>query len=201
MLVVGLTGGIGTGKTTVANLFANHGVPIIDADQIAREVTQSDSPAFLDIMDHFNEPLLQEDGTLDRAKLRQIIFERPDERQWLENLLHPLILKAIQQQIKKLSALYCLVVIPLLLETGPYPFIDRILVVDTTEQTQLDRTRERDKASADLIATMIKSQVSRTDRQAKAHDLINNDGILDHLTPQIDKLHALYLSLAKNNRS
>lgn len=197
MLVIGLTGGIATGKSIVADLFAQIGTPVIDADRIARDVTTSDSPAFLDIMDHFEEPLIMEDGTLNRVRLRQIVFERPSERLWLENLLHPLILDTMQRQISKLDAPYVIAVIPLLLETGPHPFIHRILVVDATESAQRARITQRDKDHTNHIDAVLNAQINRNDRLAQADDVIMNDGELTHLLPQVEKLHQLYLSLAK----
>jgi dephospho-CoA kinase len=201
MLVVGLTGGIGSGKTTVANLFAKLGAPVIDADEQARLFTKPDSPVFMDIIDHFDEPLLQEDGTLDRSLLRQIIFAQPDQRHWLENLLHPLIIAAMEDKIRHTSYPYCILVIPLLLETGPYPFIDRILVIDTTVENQRKRVLERDKHAAELIQSIIDTQITREARQSLAHDLIQNDGVPSHLAPQVEKLHDLYLSLGKNENN
>lgn len=200
MLVIGLTGGIGSGKTTVAQLFAERNVSIIDADSIARIVTQPDKPAFLDIIDHFEEPLLLENGTLDRAKLRTIIFNHPEERRWLENLLHPLIRNEIQQQLKILSSPYCIIVIPLLFETGmeSYSFIQRILVVDTPEHLQIERTAKRDKSDKAHIEAILKSQASRDHRLTKAHDIIVNTGTLNELIPQVQQLHEMYLNICKN---
>src|SRR3990167_4504947 len=132
MLVIGLTGGIGSGKSTVADRFAEHGAPIIDTDIIAREVTEPNQPALEQIKSHFGAAIIATDGTLDRKKLRDYIFEHPHERLWLEKLLHPLILAQVKHLIQTTrSAPYCIVVIPLLAESKPFPFIHRILVVDT----------------------------------------------------------------------
>jgi dephospho-CoA kinase len=137
MLVVGLTGGIGSGKSTVANMFAALGVSVIDADVISREITQSGKPAFNSIIKHFGERLILPDGKLDRSQLRDIIFEDPKQRLWLENLTHPLIRDEMSRQIKNITAPYCIAVIPLLLEVEFYSFINRILVVDASEQKQI----------------------------------------------------------------
>ena len=197
MLVIGLTGGIGSGKSTVANLFAQHGVPIIDADIIAREVIEPDQPALLDIIDHFDTPLLQEDGSINRGKLREIIFTHPEERVWLENLLHPLIRAKIREQIAALNHAYCLVVIPLLLESkDPYPFIDRILIVDTTEALQLERASKRDDKNIESIQAILNSQIKRSDRLARAHDVILNDGEPADLEQKVDDLHKKYLEMS-----
>src|SRR3990167_9153681 len=155
--VIALTGGIGSGKSTVAELFAKLGTPIIDADLIARELTHIDQSAYKDIVNHFNEKqILKADQTLNRNKLREIIFEDQKERQWLENLLHPLIQEKIADEIKKVSAPYCIVVIPLLFEVTPYNFIDRILVVDSPEEQQIARVIARDKTNSALIKKILK---------------------------------------------
>lgn len=196
MLVVGLTGGIGSGKTTVANLFAHHGVPIIDADLIAREVTEPNQPAFSKVVKHFGESILLANGTLNRSKLREIIFEEPKQRLWLEHLLHPLIREEMQRQINKLATPYCIAVIPLLLEVEFFSFINRILVVDAPEHLQIQRTAGRDKTKAPQIEAILKTQARREDRIAHAHDVITNEGTLEDLKPQVEKLHYLYLKMA-----
>ncbi|MFZ2315398.1 MAG: dephospho-CoA kinase [Gammaproteobacteria bacterium] len=198
MLVIGLTGGIGSGKSTVADMFARYHVPIIDADVIAREVIEPGQPALLDIIDHFETPLLQDDGSINRDKLRDIIFTHPEERMWLENLLHPLIRAEMSKQIAALTHPYCIVVIPLLLEArDPYPFIHRILIVDTTEELQLERAAKRDNKSTESIQAILNSQIKRADRLAKAHDVILNDGKLEDLEQEVSILHKKYLELSK----
>ena len=195
MLVVGLTGGIGSGKSTVAELFAKHGIPIIDADVVAREVTQPDKPAFARIVTHFGDDILLKNGNLDRAKLRRLIFNDPNQRFWLEKLLHPQIREEMQQQIKTMTGSYCIAVIPLLLEAEFYAFINRILVIDAPESMQIQRVMSRDNLPLSDIESIIKSQAHRQDRRAKAHDVITNDGTLENLIPQVNKLHALYSTL------
>lgn len=194
-LIVALTGGIGSGKSTVADLFAKYSVPIIDSDVIARELTELGKPAFLDIVDHFQEKILQSDGTLDRKKLRQVIFAHPEERRWLEALLHPLIRTEIERQLAKLPSPYCIIVIPLLFEVKPYSFITRILVVDSPEHEQVKRVLERDNSSKEQAEAILKSQFNREQRIALAHDVINNDGTLADLVPQVEKLHQFYLNM------
>ncbi len=196
MLVIGLTGGIGSGKTTVANLFAQYNVPIIDADIIAREVIQPHQPAFAAVIEHFGESIRSSSGDLDRAKLRQLIFNDDDERKWLENLLHPLIEKEIEKQVQQLDALYCIVVIPLLLEVQPYPFINRILVVDTLEHLQIERVKTRDKVDIMHVTSIIKTQMRREDRNKQADDLIINDGNMNDLVAQVKNLHDIYLEMS-----
>jgi len=198
MLVIGLTGGIGSGKSTVADLFAKRSIPVIDADQIAKTLTEPQQPAFTAIIEHFSTDLLQQDGTLDRKKLRQIIFADVKERAWLEKLLHPLIRQSIEMQIQRLTAPYCIVMIPLLLEVGPYAFLDRILVIDTTEDMQLNRVAARDKAEKQHIEAILNTQLKRDERLAKADDVIKNDGVFADLIPQVEKLHNIYLKISRN---
>ncbi|VVC75338.1 Dephospho-CoA kinase [Aquicella siphonis] len=197
MLVVGLTGGIGSGKTTVANLFAERGVPVIDADIVAREITTPDKPAFAKIVKHFGDDVVMPGGTLNRSRLRSIIFADKRERLWLENLLHPLIRDEMRKQLSALSVPYCIAVIPLLLEVEFYSFINRILVIDAPESAQVDRVLSRDRSSRSEIEAILKSQASRHDRRAKAHDVIVNDGVIADLAPQIEKLHAMYTQLGR----
>ncbi len=197
MLVVGLTGGIGSGKSTVAKLFADLGVPIIDADVVSHDITQPNMPAFVSIVKHFGQAIVSDDGTLDRAKLRQIIFSDPKQRLWLEHLLHPLIRETMKEQINQLSSAYCIAVIPLLLEVEFYSFINRILVIDAPEHQQIERVVARDKGSKTDIEAILKTQASRKDRKVRAHDLIINDGKIADLIPQVQELHEKYLSIGK----
>lgn len=197
MLVIGLTGGIGSGKSTVTNLFAKHQVPIIDADIVAREVTQVNSPALTKIAEHFKDNVLKPDGSLDRTKLRSIIFANPDERNWLEKLLHPLIRIEIENRIKDITAPYCIVVIPLLFEVEPYPFIDRILVVDAPQDLQIERVTARDKSEKSQVEAILQSQTSREQRLAKADDVIVNINSIEMLENEVNKLHQLYLKMGQ----
>lgn len=198
MFVVGLTGGIGSGKSVVAKIFADKSVPIIDADITAREITQKGTPALASIVEHFGVNILLPDGSLDRKALRQLIFSDKKQRLWLEELLHPLIRIEMHNQIKNFSAPYCIAVIPLLLEVEFYSFINRILVVDTKESIQIERVQIRDQINPVEIQAIIDSQAKAQDRRAKAHDIIVNDGTIADLLPQVEKLHALYLELAEN---
>jgi dephospho-CoA kinase len=196
MLVVGLTGGIGSGKSTVARLFAEKNIKIIDTDQLARDLTQPENPALQHIVKLFGQDILLANGTLDRSKLRKMIFDDEEKRLQLEQLLHPLIRSEAKHQIELAQSPYCIVVIPLLFETAPNPLIQRILVIDATEALQLLRTASRDNISPDDVATILKTQVSREKRLSLADDIIYNDGKIEDLIPQVDKLHELYLSLA-----
>jgi len=196
MLVVGLTGGIGSGKTTVANLFAKLGVPVIDTDQLARELSQPDGAAFPEIKKRFGEDIVSASGDLDRRTLREIVFTDDAKRKVLEEILHPLIRIEISRIIEKLQTPYCLVVIPLLLEKQPNPLINRILVVDTLEDLQISRTRARDNVNEELVQSIMKTQVARAHRLEKANDIILNDKKIEDLAAQVKNLHAFYLSLA-----
>lgn len=197
MLVVGLTGGVGSGKSTVAALFAKHGVPIIDADIVAREVTAPNKPDFASIIKHFGSGVVLPDGTLNRSKLRHLIFNDPKQRLWLEKLLHPSIRDEMQKKLHGIEAPYCIAVIPLLLEVEFYYFINRILVVDASETEQIRRVMQRDNAAKSDVEAILESQASRIDRRSKAHDIIINDGKLEDLNAQVDKLHETYTRLGK----
>ena len=196
MLIVVLTGGIGSGKSSVANLFAKHGAPIIDADAIAHELTQFDKPAYMDIIDHFKEAILLSDGSLDRAKLREVIFNHPEERRWLEELLHPLIRQEIETKLTHLKAHYCIVVIPLLFNLEEYTFLDRLLVVDAPVEEQIKRVNQRDGTPPAQIETMMKTQLNREERVLLADDVIMNDKDFEYLIPQVERLHRIYAEIA-----
>lgn len=193
--VVGLTGGIGSGKTTVAKLFAGKGITVIDTDQLAREITQPGYPALDKIVEKFGAKILSTDGTLNRAALRKRIFENTEERVWLEQLLHPMIRAESKRQAEASISPYCIIVIPLLFETEANPLIDRVLVVDVPEEDQILRTQNRDKIPPEEIAAILKTQVTRTFRLKKANDIIYNDGNIEDLEPQVEKLHQFYLTL------
>jgi len=201
MLVVGLTGGIGSGKTTVAKLFANKGVHVIDTDQLARDVTEPGQPALQQIAAKFGAEILSPDGRLDRAKLRTIVFSDPEKRVWLEQLLHPMIRAEMTQQIADSTSLYCLAVIPLLFETAPNPLIQRTLVVDIPEALQLERTAARDKVTPQAIQAILDTQIAREKRLALADDIIYNQGALHDLEKQVDHLHEIYCRLAQNDQT
>jgi dephospho-CoA kinase len=195
MLVVGLTGGIGSGKSAVANAFAKLGVPIIDTDVLAREVVLPKEEAHDEIIKRYGLEMTLPDRSLDRQKLRKKIVENPSEREWLEKLLHPKIRSLAAQKIKALTAKYCVLVVPLLIENLPYPLINRILVVDCSEALQISRTQQRDHASLDEIQGLMKAQVTRQQRLAAADDILVNDQDITHLESEVAKLHKLYSSI------
>jgi dephospho-CoA kinase len=198
MLVVGLTGGIGSGKTTVADLFAKKGVPLIDADIIARELTQPNMSAFTQIVAHFGKDIVLPNGELNRTRLREIIFNDAKERLWLESLLHPKIRDHMAKQIAALKTPYCIAIIPLLLEVEFYALINRILVVDLPEAMQIERVVKRDRTEKSLVEAILKSQAHRQDRLHRAHDIIHNEGNLEDLAQQVTVLHKKYTDLGRN---
>ena len=197
MLKIGLTGGIGSGKTTVANYFEKLGVPVIDADEISRRIVKRGLPAYQAIVQAFGEAVLTVDGELDRAGMRHTIFSDPEAKAKLESILHPMIREEIKRNIDGLKADYCIIAIPLLIETGQLSLVDRILVVDVDPQTQITRVQERDGDSSIQIAAIIKSQASREDRHAVADDILCNDGNIEQLKENVDKLHLQYLDLLR----
>ena len=180
MLVVGLTGGIGSGKSSVANMFASLGAPVIDADVIARELVANQVNISEQIIQHFGDLVIDPDGSLDRNKLRKIIFADKVARLWLEALLHPLIIQEMQQLLTQITAAYCIMVIPLLIEaTEPYTLIDRILLVDAPEKLQVERAVNRDRITEVEVKQILASQATRDQRLQMADDVIVNDRDLD----------------------
>ncbi len=195
MLVIGVTGGIGSGKSAVTDRFAEHGVTVVDADLAARVIVQPGKPALQSIAEHYGEGLILDNGELDRAALRTIIFADPEERHWLEALTHPLINEEIQAQIAAASSSYTILASPLLIETMQHQLVDRILVVDVPVELQIQRTVARDQNSEQQVRAIINSQASREERLAKADDVIVNDRGLSWLDQEVKRLHAFYLSL------
>jgi dephospho-CoA kinase len=196
MLKVGLTGGIGCGKSTVAKIFVSINVPILDADAIAHQLVETGRPALAQIQQTFGTHILNPDGSLNRAALREQIFSDATQKQLLEAILHPLIYATLQSELEQLNTPYCIISIPLLFETNMTHFVDRILVIDCPVETQIERVTNRDKLTPARIQSIIDSQVSRAFRKSKADDLINNSGTDYRLAEQVKKLHNLYLSLS-----
>lgn len=192
--IVALSGGIASGKSTIANLFAQLGVPIIDADVIARQVVEIGTDAYKLIVKHFSQEILLPNNEIDRSQLRDIIFNNDHERLWLNNLLHPIIQEQTQIQIAQQTAAYVIWVVPLLVENNLHNFADRVLMVDTPEQLQLERLIQRDNIDESLAKKMISSQISSQKRLTYADDIIVNNGDLTSLTAQVNKLHQQYLN-------
>lgn len=201
MLSIGLTGGIGSGKTAVSDIFGTLGVPVIDTDLIARELVEPGQPALTAIVECFGPACLTPDKRLNRAYLRQCIFTDPIAKKNLENILHPRIRTEVARRISQLSVPYCIVVIPLLVEinaSNAAYALDRILVVDVPEDIQIERVMSRDNISKEHAIRILQSQASRQRRLANADDIILNTGSLTQLRQKIDELHQYYLELATN---
>lgn len=196
MLIIGLTGGIGSGKSTVAERFARLGVPVIDADAIARELVAPGMPALHQIGAEFGPEVLTAAGQLDRARLRRLVFADAQRRKRLEAILHPLIRREMQRRIEALDAPYCVLAIPLLLETGQADLVQRILVIDTPEALRRRRVRARDTLSNAEITAIMDAQLPANERRGAADDIIVNDADLAGLEEQVEKLHRRYLELA-----
>jgi len=195
MLKIGLTGGIGSGKTTVANLFGDKSVPLIDADVIAHALVEPTQPAFAEIIDYFGESVTDKNGDLDRAKLRNVVFNSSKQKKILEAILHPLIFEEMAARISALSAPYCILSIPLIIESKRQDFVDRILVVDCPVTSQIARVTQRDKLNKQQLHRIINTQSSRWLKLLYADDVIVNDSNLAELVQRVDRMHHLYLSL------
>ena len=196
MLKIGLTGGIGCGKSSVAKVFEQLKIPVIDADEIAHQLVAIGQPALARIRQVFGADVLNPDGSLNRKTLRELIFSDLQQKQQLESILHPLVYQSIQAKLKQLNAPYCIICIPLLFETNMTNLVNRILVVDCSVETQIERIRKRDNMAIERIQSIIDSQVSRTFRKAHANDLIDNSETDDRLAEKVKKLHNLYLSIS-----
>ncbi|MFD1090717.1 dephospho-CoA kinase [Providencia vermicola] len=195
--IVALTGGIGSGKTTIANNFAKFGVPIVDADVIARQVVEPNTPAFDAIRSHFGKEIISLDGTLNRALLRDIIFSNTNEKKWLNARLHPLIQQETQKQLHQDNYPYVLWVVPLLIENNISHLADRVLVVDVTPEEQIQRTIKRDNISLEQVKNILNAQVSREKRLSYADDIITNHTKDTSIQDKVANLHNKYLTLAK----
>jgi dephospho-CoA kinase len=194
---VGLTGGIACGKSTVANLFAALGASLVDTDLLAREVVAPGSPLLPAIAGQFGAQVLQKDGSLDRAWLRERVFANPAERQWLEGVTHPAIRELTDARCESATGPYVIVAIPLLVETQGAKRFERVLVVDCDPALQLARLQARDGMTRAQAERMLAAQVSRERRLAVADDVIRNDGDIANLRDQVEKLHLQYSAAAK----
>ncbi|MFM5228431.1 dephospho-CoA kinase [Aeromonas media] len=197
MYVVAITGGIGSGKTTVANQFAALGIEVVDADLIARDVVAPGTPTLAAITSHFGPEILTEQGLLDRRALRERIFSDPAAKSWLNALLHPIIRSEMLRQCAAVSSPYCLLVVPLLVENRLTELADRVLVIDVDEATQIERTCRRDGVSREQAQAILASQASRTERLAMADDVLDNQsGTTETIRVRILALHETYLAFA-----
>lgn len=201
MFVVGLTGGIGSGKTAVSDRFAQQGIEVVDADVVAREVVEPGTQALQQIQRHFGDTILQADGQLDRATLRSLVFSNPDEKSWLEKLLHPLIGAEVFRQLEAAQSRYVLFVSPLLVEAGQTAICDRVVVVDVPEAVQVQRTVARDGNSEEQVRSIMANQSERQRRLDAATDVIENTGTLVQLEESVLKLHRRFLQLAEKTEA
>ena len=192
-LRIGLTGGIASGKSTVAGMFADLGVPVIDTDVIAREVVSPGQPALAEIREAFGAGVIAADGTLDRSAMRSMVFGDAGARRRLEAILHPKIGKATRAQAEAAGGAYQVIVVPLLVESSLRGFVDRVLVVDCDERTQVARLLERDAESEEQARRILAAQSTRAERLAIADDVVSNDGSLDDTGEQVRALHRTYL--------
>lgn len=197
--VVGLTGGIGSGKSAVADIFRELGITVVDTDQIAHELTAGSGAAMPAILKRFGAQFVAADGALDRARMRALAFGDPKARRDLEAILHPMIRTCSQAQVDAATSTYVLLVVPLLLESGDYrKRVNRVLVIDCDEDTQVARVRRRSGLEADQVRAIIAAQVPRATRLALADDVIRNDRELSDLRREVERLHARYLSFAEH---
>lgn len=193
--VLGLTGGIGSGKSAVAEAFGELGVHWVDADHAARWVVEPGRPALAQIARHFGEGVLAADGSLDRAALRGLVFQDPEQRKWLEQLLHPLIRQEVAEYLARAQSAYAIMVSPLLIESGQYRQAARVLVVDVPEELQLQRAARRDQASEEQIRAILNAQIGREERLRHADDVLVNDRDMGWLKAEVERLHNFYLTL------
>ncbi|RDB42132.1 dephospho-CoA kinase [Halomonas sp. DQ26W] len=203
-MIIGVTGGIASGKSTVARAFAALGAPWVDADDVAREVVEPGEPALAEIAERYSReegrPVLQEDGSLNRRALREIVFADPAERKWLESVTHPRIRQRIVAHLERLQAEgapYVLLVSPLLFESGQSEMADRCLVIDVPESLQIARTAARDDVDEDQARAIVAAQMPRAERLARADDVIDNGGDEARLKAQVAELDRLYRELAR----
>jgi dephospho-CoA kinase len=198
MLIVGLTGGIGSGKSAASARFEELGVKVVDADVVAREVVEPERPALKMIAKQFGAHILNPDGSLNRAALREIIFSDSNAKRWIETLLHPLIRSEIIRQLSQAESEYAMLVSPLLFEAKQYQLCTRTLLIDATEDLQKQRASLRDDTTEDAIQRIIEIQMPRESKKKLASDIITNDGDLEYLKAQVDDKHLSYLALAKS---
>lgn len=198
MFVVGVTGGIGSGKTAATDHFHSLGITIVDADLASRVIVEPGREALSKIAEHFGSGVIADDGTLNRRALREIVFNNPAERKWLEQLTHPLIAQEILAQIHASQSPYTILASPLLLESGQAQMTNRVLLIDVPENLQVKRTVQRDDTTEAGVKAIMQAQMSRADRRAKADDIIVNDQDLAHLHKEVEERHKHYLDMAQD---
>lgn len=195
--VLGLTGGIGCGKTAVSNMLEQLGITIVDADIIARQVVKPKSDGLNAIVRKFGQSILLRDGTLNRSALRERIFTNTADKEWLNNLLHPLIRNKIHNDLTVAKSPYVVLVAPLLFENSLDKLCNRTLLIDIPQNVQIERTASRDNVSVEQVKAIIAAQMSREDKQKKADDILNNDRALNDVNHDLLTLHKRYLHMAQ----
>ncbi len=196
-MIIGLTGGIGSGKSAAANFFHSEGVTVLDADQLAREVIEQNTPGFQSIVDYFGSDIVGEDGSIDRAKLRQEIFDDKEKKKAIESITHPLVRDLMAERIAASTSPYSIIMVPLIFETNSMSAYNRILVIDCDTKLQLERATLRDNNSSEQIQKILDSQCSRTERLSIANDVIPNNDTLENLKTRSLAMHKFYLGLCK----
>ena len=197
MLIIGLTGGIGSGKSVASDKFKSLGITIVDADVASRTVVEPGKPALKEIEDHFGSGIITAEGKLDRNNLREIIATDPEERKWLESVLHPKIGEQITKEISESTSVYTLFVAPLLLENNSQEMCSRVVVVDVPKDVQIQRTAKRDKVSSNQVEQMVAAQMKREKRLEKADDVLLNNGTIEDLEKQVEELHKKYIQMVE----
>jgi dephospho-CoA kinase len=197
MLIIGLTGGIGSGKSVASDKFKSLGITVVDADVASRTVVEPGKPALKEIEDHFGSGIITAEGKLDRNNLREIIATDPEERKWLESVLHPKIGEQITKEISESTSVYTLFVAPLLLETNSQERCARVVVVDVPKEVQIRRTAKRDKVSPNQVEQMVAAQMEREKRLKKADDVLLNSGTIEDLEKQVEELHKKYMQMVE----
>lgn len=201
MLTIGLTGGIGCGKSTVTDLFKQRKIPVVDADDIAHDIVQPGQTALKTLEQHFGPRIISNDGSLNRGALRDIVFNNPKEKEILESILHPIIYNSLFAQLAQFTSPYGILSVPLLIETQHQKDVDRVLVIDCSESTQISRVKQRDQLSDDTISSIISAQCSRAFRLEHADEVITNEGSLEDLELHVQALHERYLKISSSQNS
>ena len=196
-MIIGLTGGIGSGKSAAANFFHSEGVTVLDAVQLAREVIEQNTPGFQSIVNYFGSDIIGEDGSIDRAKLRQEIFDDKEKKKAIESITHPLVRDLMAERIAASTSPYSIIMVPLIFETNSMSAYNRILVIDCDTKLQLERATLRDNNSSEQIQKILDSQCSRTERLSIANDVIPNNDTLENLKTRSLAMHKFYLGLCK----
>jgi dephospho-CoA kinase len=198
-MIVGLTGGIGSGKSAAANHFISHGITVIDADDLAKEVLEFNTHGYNEVLHHFGPSILDQSNFIDRSKLRIEVFNNPDKKQLLESIIHPLVRELMVSRIMLSQSIYTIVMVPLIYESQSMKSYDRILVVDCDESTQIERASLRDSNPKELIQKIMSTQCSREERLSIANDILPNTGSLASLESKVKDLHTFYLGICAND--